>query len=586
MTSKLAMLVNTEESMMRFRLLYQIPPSVSLTYCNSDNFPVINRGEILIPIMAIVEGGVREVLAVYQYKCPGAKSNTLCHLVARNVNEKLVNGLPSTNKGFEKDYLRVGGIWFPGSSLCRSEFGQPDQKRLESARKQGDAELIRRVLSANFCVDERGEPRSAPLLLGYEPQVKSFLEGPTVPRSEAFEILPRAPYIAQPAETEKPEDYPDRIPVGQVYAMAPPINPFEPLEEIPITESESRPTPERVPSPEPAKDQRSEEPEHEEELQPRKKKGRNRTPNDPNGGAFLSCLGLGPRPTVRRTSDYNMKKWAGTQPGPAFRHVTKNLIMATQGVMTMEAKFYRLSEKHQKTVAEHEKVMSDTLRATSENLKKLEDEISTKANLMKEAEERARAEETKRSEAEAEVARLQERVRELESECISRLNKAHQEGMREGEQKGMEEGLQKGESTRKRGSHGRSRHPDYKSLTMKEAKAGGVDEEEEEEEEGKEGEGRKEDGGEQEEKEGAEGEGRKEEEAEKERKEGEGRKEEEKEKEEGEAIAEGSQLQADDRIEPTVVVLDVVDLTEQTSTTFEQPPNSIGTLLFPFLYFG
>uniref|UniRef100_A0A2N9I1G6 Uncharacterized protein n=1 Tax=Fagus sylvatica TaxID=28930 RepID=A0A2N9I1G6_FAGSY len=662
MTSKLAMLVNTEESMMRFRLLYQIPPSVSLTYCNSDNFPPINRGEILIPIMAIVEGGVRfplheflidflqtvnatpsqisvntfriimgviainrlldvnltirEILAVYQYKCPGAKSNTLCHLVARNVNEKLVNGLPSTNKGFEKDYLRVGGIWFPGSSLCRSEFGHPDQRRLESARKQGDAELIRRVLSSNFCVDERGEPRSAPLLLGYEPQVKSFLEGPTVTRSEAFEILPRAPYVAQPAEPEKPEDYPDRIPVGQVYAMPPPINPFEvmgkrstvipskkakdkgkgkrkapeapkilkrPLEEISITESESQPISERVPSPEPARDQISEETEQEEELQPLQDSIMDNPDNEVSGQiarglAFATCL---PK---------DMNKWAGTQPGPAFRHITKNLIMATQGVMTMEAKFYRLSERHQKTVAEHEKVMSDTLRAASENLKKLEDEISKKANLMKEVEERARAEATKRSEAEAEVARLQERMGKLESECISRLNKAHQEGVKEGEQKGIEEGLQKGKALGREGAMGEVATQfqlDYKILTMKEAKKGGVDEEEEEEgeegEEGgegqegkerKEGEGRKEEGEDQEEKEGAEGEGKKEEEAEKERKEGEGRKEEEKEKEEGEAIIEGSQLQADDRVEPTMVVPDVVDLTEQTATTSEQPPNS------------
>jgi hypothetical protein len=76
---------------------------------------------------------------------------------------------------------------FAFSSFARCYFA--DQKRLEAERKQGDAELIRRVLSANFCVDERGEPRSAPLLLGYEPQVKSFLEGPIVPRSEAFEIL-------------------------------------------------------------------------------------------------------------------------------------------------------------------------------------------------------------------------------------------------------------------------------------------------------------------------------------------------------------------------------------------------------------
>uniref|UniRef100_A0A2N9H7I7 Uncharacterized protein n=1 Tax=Fagus sylvatica TaxID=28930 RepID=A0A2N9H7I7_FAGSY len=519
MASKLAMLVNTEESMARFRSLYQIPPSISLTYCNSDDFPVINRDEILLPIMAIVEGGVRfplhsflidflqtvnatpsqisvntfriimgviainrlldvnltirEILAVYQYKCLGPKSNTLSHLVARNVNEKLVNGLPSTNKGFEKDYLRVGGDWWPGSSRCRSEFGQPDQRRLESARKQGDAELIRRVLAANICVDERGEPRSAPLLLGYEPQVKSFLEGPVVLRSEAVEIPPRAPYIAQPAEVERPEDFPDRIPTakkakdkgkGKRKAPEAPKILKRPLEEISITESEGQPIPERVPSPEPARGQISEEPEQEEELQPRKKRGRNEPPMIPTEGPSSHVSAWDPAYCSENTRlQFKTPLWTI----PITRSRDK-LLAATQGIMTMEAKFYRLSEKHQKTVAEHEKVMSDTLRAASENLKKLEDEISKKANLIKEAEERARAEGTKRSEAEeraraegtkrseaeAEVVRLNERVGKLESECISRLNKAHQEGKREGEEKGMEEGLQKGKALGREGAMG------------------------------------------------------------------------------------------------------------------------------------
>jgi hypothetical protein len=35
------------------------------------------------------------------------------------------------------------------------------------------------------------------------------------------------------------------------------------------------------------------------------------------GLAFATCL------------PEDMKKWAGTQPGPAFRHVTKNLIMVS-----------------------------------------------------------------------------------------------------------------------------------------------------------------------------------------------------------------------------------------------------------------
>uniref|UniRef100_A0A2N9ID30 Uncharacterized protein n=1 Tax=Fagus sylvatica TaxID=28930 RepID=A0A2N9ID30_FAGSY len=509
MASKLAQLVNTEESMTRFRLLYQIPPAVSFTYCNSDDFPVINRGKILIPIMAIVEGGVRfplhtllinflqtvnatppqifvntfriimgviainrlldvnltirEILAVYQYKCPGEKSNTLCHLVARKVNEKLVNGLPSTNKGYEKDYLRVRGDWFSGSSICRSEFGYPNQRRIDAERKQGNAELIRRVLSTNICVDERGEPRSAPLLLGYEPQVKSFLEGPTVPRSEAFEIPPRAPYTAQPAEVEQPQDFPDRIPTGQVYAMAPPINPFKLMgktadagsskkakdkgkgkrkgpevpkipkklpEETSTTESVSHPTPKQGPVSEPPKVHILEDSEQEEELQPRKKRGRTEQPAIPVEGPSLHAVAWDPallfgqhpisvRDIILDNSNADvsaqvarglafaaclpedMKQWAGTQPSPAFRQITRGLMMATQGVMSMEARHFKLTEKFQKSEEEHEKAMSDMLRAAGENHKKLEDELSRSMNMLKEAEERVRTKESKRAKAEA-----------------------------------------------------------------------------------------------------------------------------------------------------------------------------------------
>uniref|UniRef100_A0A2N9EJV1 Uncharacterized protein n=1 Tax=Fagus sylvatica TaxID=28930 RepID=A0A2N9EJV1_FAGSY len=506
MASKLAMLVNTEESMARFRSLYQIPPSISLTYCNSDDFPVINRDEILLPIMAIVEGGVRfplhsflidflqtvnatpsqisvntfriimgviainrlldvnltirEVLAVYQYKCLGPKSNTLSHLVARNVNEKLVNGLPSTNKGFEKDYLRVGGDWWPGSSRCRSEFGQPDQRRLESARKQGDAELIRRVLAANICVDERGEPRSAPLLLGYEPQVKSFLEGPVVPRSEAVEIPPRAPYIAQPAEVERPEDFPDRIPTGQVYAMAPPLNPFKLMgktadagpskkrksqakgkgketgapkkrkkfpKDTPIPETESAPVAEqRTTPPSPGNSSIS--------------AGHSSEGPSSHHAAWDPALLFGPNPisvrdTILNHSDVDasarvahglsfaaclpedMKRWASTQPGDAFRQMTHGLMMTTQGVRSMEAKFYRLTEKFQKKEAEQKK-LSELLKAAGDDYTKLEGQHHKNIAIMKEAEERARIEETRRAEAETIMKGAEERARVEETRRV------------------------------------------------------------------------------------------------------------------------------------------------------------------------
>ena len=248
---------------------------------------------------------------------------------------------------------------------------------------------MRRILLTNICVDEKGEPRSAPLLLGYEPQVRSFLEGPTVPRSEAFEILPRAPYAAQSAVVEQPQDYPDHIPSGQVYTMALPINPFKLMgktadasspwkakgkgkgkskdaglkkkpkkltEKAPIPETTIHPIPEQEPVLASLKVHVLEDSDQEEELRPRKKRGRTEPSSIPAEGpsshskAWDPALLFGPNPiSVRDTILDNsntdvsaqvahglafaaclpgdMKQWAGTQPGPAFRQITRALMM-------------------------------------------------------------------------------------------------------------------------------------------------------------------------------------------------------------------------------------------------------------------
>jgi hypothetical protein len=69
----------------------------------------------------------KEILYVYQYICPGEESRTSCHLKAQEVNVKLVNDLPDSNKGYDKDYLRVSGEWFTGGSACWSSYEYPGQ---------------------------------------------------------------------------------------------------------------------------------------------------------------------------------------------------------------------------------------------------------------------------------------------------------------------------------------------------------------------------------------------------------------------------------------------------------------------------
>jgi hypothetical protein len=271
-------------------------------------------------------------------------------------------------------------------------------------RRQVDVELVERVLSTNICVDERGEPRSAPLLLRYEPQVRSFLEGPTVPRSHAVEIQPRTTFVAQPAGVEQPEVHPDLIPSGQVYAMAPPINPFKlmgkttdasssgkakgrgrgknkgagaekklkkPIDDAPIPEITIQPSVEQKSPLPPPKVHDLEESDRGEEPQPRKKRRRTEPSSIPAGGpsshseAWDLALMFGPNPiSIRDTILDNsnneasaqvahglafaaclpgdMKQWADTQPGAVFRDITRGLMMVTY-FLTYLHTFFRVA---------------------------------------------------------------------------------------------------------------------------------------------------------------------------------------------------------------------------------------------------
>ena len=94
----------------------------------------------------------------------------------------------------------------------------------------------------------------------------------------------------------------------------------------------------------------------------------------------------------------------------------------------MESKVFSLNERLRDKEAENNKVVAEVMEKATTNYKALEQEHFKTLINMKEAEEKARTEVAQKTQIEAEVIQLCEKVRNLEAKCIQLISKAQEEG--------------------------------------------------------------------------------------------------------------------------------------------------------------
>uniref|UniRef100_A0A2N9EQI2 Uncharacterized protein n=1 Tax=Fagus sylvatica TaxID=28930 RepID=A0A2N9EQI2_FAGSY len=380
---RLAHLVNSEESMRRFRAKYLVPDNVRLS-CPKPvaGKPTLGVRDILTPILICLSE-----IGFGHFMLPQGQESE--HQTGYH------------NAEFQQRLSTTIGSLFRGTVASR----------LNVPATAANLEDINKVLRSNICVDRFGNPRAASLLLGYSPLVGNFLEGPTIPRSLETPVEPTVLYVAQPASAAQTDDLPEFVPTGEVSEMAPPVDVFEILGKRKKGASSSKgkekekEKPEAPPRPpeQTALPQIVEEPEPKqvEELVRRPKRLKVATEQADLPGSSSAPEVWAPKMavagdtittahTVFETTDVEFSArvaqaitrvsclpgdsqiWDNMSSGRIFRHVSRSLVMAAQGVHAAEA---RIAGLH---------------LAAKEKEERLEKQLHETVNKMKDAEEQAK----------------------------------------------------------------------------------------------------------------------------------------------------------------------------------------------------
>uniref|UniRef100_A0A2N9F888 Uncharacterized protein n=1 Tax=Fagus sylvatica TaxID=28930 RepID=A0A2N9F888_FAGSY len=204
---KLARYVNTPENMALFRRLYRIPDNVGLRYVHwSDALPP-SSGELLIPVVAVVEGGVcfpiDPLLADflnYFSLSPTQVSPNIFRIVMGTVELNRRLGLELSTYDIVWTHILHRNSKTESYSLRPRDIdytlvnGLPDTNR-DSKRRKPRKNLVklnslRQVWECEHCTDDRSQPRSTAKLLRYTARTHSYLACRLVPDLEATKANP------------------------------------------------------------------------------------------------------------------------------------------------------------------------------------------------------------------------------------------------------------------------------------------------------------------------------------------------------------------------------------------------------------